>query len=217
MTGHKVGKRILLVLTTVLAVTCSAPAPTEGPEQVDVPNVRGMALEEAEDLLRDTGLLSETTTTYSKARVGTVLRQDPAPGVTVDLGASISLVIARLIPKVPSVVGKKVGKAQDLLEGKGYKVRTRREVSSRSKGTVISQAPSAGTRLRPGRRVTLVVAKPDSGPDCQGYSPCITPGPDVDCAGGSGDGPRYVDGPVYVSGSDPYDLDADGDGVGCES
>lgn len=53
-------------------------------------------------------------------------------------------------------------------------------------------------------------------PDCQGYSPCISPGSDVDCAGGSGNGPRYVDGPVYVNGSDPYDLDSDGDGVGCE-
>lgn len=53
--------------------------------------------------------------------------------------------------------------------------------------------------------------------DCQGYSPCLPPGPDVDCAGGSGDGPRYVQGPVYVTGSDPYGLDGDGDGVGCES
>ncbi|MCA1703450.1 MAG: hypothetical protein LC808_09405 [Actinobacteria bacterium] len=50
-----------------------------------------------------------------------------------------------------------------------------------------------------------------------GYDPCIGPGDDVDCAGGSGDGPRYVDGPVYVTGSDPYDLDRDSDGVGCES
>jgi hypothetical protein len=50
-----------------------------------------------------------------------------------------------------------------------------------------------------------------------GYSPCIPPGPDVDCAGGSGNGPRYIDGPVYVTGSDPYGLDSDGDGVGCES
>ena len=29
-------------------------------------------------------------------------------------------------------------------------------------------------------------------------------------------GPRYVDGPVVVDGSDPYDLDSDGDGVACE-
>jgi len=53
--------------------------------------------------------------------------------------------------------------------------------------------------------------------DCQGYTPCLRPGPDVDCAGGSGDGPRYVNGPVSVRGSDPYDLDRDGDGVGCDS
>jgi hypothetical protein len=52
--------------------------------------------------------------------------------------------------------------------------------------------------------------------DCQGYSPCIPPGPDVDCAGGSGNGPRYVNGPVSVNGSYPYGLDSDGDGVGCE-
>jgi hypothetical protein len=54
------------------------------------------------------------------------------------------------------------------------------------------------------------------GNDCQGYDPCITPGADVDCAGGSGNGPRYVDGPVYVNGSDPYGLDSNYDGVGCE-
>ena len=47
-----------------------------------------------------------------------------------------------------------------------------------------------------------------------GYSPCIPPGPDVDCAGGSGNGPRYIQGPVQVTGSDPYHLDSDGDGVG---
>ncbi|MEY2421066.1 MAG: hypothetical protein QOI95_1133 [Acidimicrobiaceae bacterium] len=53
--------------------------------------------------------------------------------------------------------------------------------------------------------------------DCTpGYDPCIPPGPDVDCAGGSGNGPRYVDGPVSVTGSDPYGLDNNNDGVGCE-
>ena len=41
---------------------------------------------------------------------------------------------------------------------------------------------------------------------CQGYSPCLPPGPDVDCAGGSGDGPRYVNGPVHVNGSDRMAL-----------
>ena len=46
---------------------------------------------------------------------------------------------------------------------------------------------------------------------------CVPVASDVDCAGGSGNGPAYVVGPVYVLGADPYDLDRDGDGVGCES
>ena len=40
---------------------------------------------------------------------------------------------------------------------------------------------------------------------------------DYDCAGGSGNGPNYVDGPVQVRSPDPFRLDADHDGVGCES
>lgn len=55
-------------------------------------------------------------------------------------------------------------------------------------------------------------------PSCEpGYSPCLKPDvSDYDCAGGTGDGPYYVEGPVYITGSDPYDLDRDGDGVACE-
>jgi hypothetical protein len=39
---------------------------------------------------------------------------------------------------------------------------------------------------------------------------------DYDCAGGSGNGPNYVSGPVKVVGADPFRLDADHDGLGCE-
>jgi hypothetical protein len=61
-------------------------------------------------------------------------------------------------------------------------------------------------------------ASSQAAPVCTpGYSPCIPPGPDVDCAGGSGNGPRYVQGPVTVTGSDPYGLDSDHDGIGCEN
>lgn len=45
---------------------------------------------------------------------------------------------------------------------------------------------------------------------------CVPIASDVDCAGGSGNGPAYVRGPVYVIGSDVYDLDRNSDGVGCE-
>jgi hypothetical protein len=64
---------------------------------------------------------------------------------------------------------------------------------------------------------------PTGGPGANctpGYSPCLPEGPsDYDCYGGGGDGPAYTQpGVVYtVTGSDPYRLDTDGDGLGCES
>ncbi|MEL6595645.1 MAG: excalibur calcium-binding domain-containing protein [Pseudomonadota bacterium] len=45
---------------------------------------------------------------------------------------------------------------------------------------------------------------------------CVPIASDVDCAGGSGNGPAYVRGPVQVVGPDVYGLDRDGDGVACE-
>ncbi len=45
---------------------------------------------------------------------------------------------------------------------------------------------------------------------------CVPVASDVDCAGGSGNGPAYVKGPVTVIGDDVYGLDADDDGIGCE-
>lgn len=46
---------------------------------------------------------------------------------------------------------------------------------------------------------------------------CLDPtASDYDCAGGSGNGPKYVQGPVKVRPPDPFDLDADADGLGCE-
>jgi hypothetical protein len=61
----------------------------------------------------------------------------------------------------------------------------------------------------------------DTGPapaeDCTpGYSPCLPLASDYDCEGGGGNGPEYVTGPVEVTGDDPYELDEDGNRIGCE-
>lgn len=48
------------------------------------------------------------------------------------------------------------------------------------------------------------------------YSGCVPIASDVDCAGGGGNGPAYVRGPVSVIGTDIYALDRDGDGIACE-
>jgi hypothetical protein len=46
---------------------------------------------------------------------------------------------------------------------------------------------------------------------------CVPIASDVDCAGGGGNGPEYVSGPVTVVGKDIYRLDNNGNGTGCEN
>jgi hypothetical protein len=72
------------------------------------------------------------------------------------------------------------------------------------------------TNRPPAPPPTTTTAAPNCDPNYTGA--CVPAGvSDVDCAGGSGDGPYYVTGPVYVVGTDIYGLDSDGDGVACES
>jgi len=67
---------------------------------------------------------------------------------------------------------------------------------------------------------TSMLAQPSDAISCTpGYSPCIAnKASDVDCFGGSGNGPRYTArGVVYkVTGYDRYRLDSDHDHKGCE-
>jgi hypothetical protein len=127
---------------------------------------------------------------------------------------------------VPRVAGKRLKNAKDVLRRDDLRVRVVRKYSSRPSGTVLSQSVIAGTEVRVGRMIRLVISKgpqpqPSPQPNCtSGYSPCLVyhGGADYDCYGGSGNGRYYTEpGVVYtVSGSDPYDLDADNNGHGCE-
>jgi hypothetical protein len=163
---------------------------------------------------------------YSSARPGTILSQSPAQGTMMRFGAPYTIVVAKPFPKVGDVVGMWRSGAERTL-GR-WDVVVVEQVSGRAPGRVLAMSPAAGSRLMPGETVTLTVAKKapppppvtassdSSSAGCTpGYSPCLPPASDYDCSGGSGDGPEYT-GYVTVTGSDPYGLDADGDGAGCE-
>lgn len=83
----------------------------------------------------------------------------------------------------------------------------------------VEQVTSIGTRPVPVAAPPAPVAAPapaaPSGCD-PNYSGCVPIASDVDCPGGSGNGPAYAEGIVQVIGSDIYDLDRDGDGYGCD-
>ena len=56
----------------------------------------------------------------------------------------------------------------------------------------------------------------DSSCDPNYAGKCVPIASDVDCAGGNGNGPAYVRGPLRVIGEDIYELDRDGDGIACD-
>lgn len=97
------------------------------------------------------------------------------------------------------------------------------EVSREAIGEAISVAPVAevtaiGSKapapVAPAAPVPLVQQGGGCDPNYAGA--CVPIDSDVDCAGGSGNGPSYVQGPVQVVGNDIYDLDRDGDGIACD-
>jgi micrococcal nuclease len=68
-------------------------------------------------------------------------------------------------------------------------------------------------------RVTTTVAAPIAGCHPSYAGACVPTGfSDVDCAGGSGNGPGYISVKNFrVVGPDVYGLDSDADGIACES
>lgn len=76
---------------------------------------------------------------------------------------------------------------------------------------------TAGTIAGRPTPTTIAVRQLLPQPACHpSYSPCVPVADDVDCAGGGGDGPEYVSGPIRVLDVDDYRLDHDGDGIACE-
>lgn len=205
----------------------SSPEPTVAPEPeiptTRVPPVVGLSLRKARQQATARGLNVSIVRKYSEEPAGTVLRQSVRAGVQVDEGTSLQLVVARPFPHVPGVAGQKVRGAKQELLGAGFSVIVQLEESSTTPaGTVLYSIPAAGTQVKPGATITIVVAKAPPPPPTSSCHPsytgaCLDPNAsDYDCAGGSGDGPKYT-GFVHVVGYDEYGLDADGDGLGCES
>lgn len=82
------------------------------------------------------------------------------------------------------------------------------QTNKRLVSSVITRQPTA--------KVIAVGTKNEPGCDPNYSGECVPIASDVDCGGGSGNGPAYVYGVVKVIGSDIYDLDRDNDGYGCD-
>jgi beta-lactam-binding protein with PASTA domain len=194
-----------------VAITSAPPSETAAPiPKTKVPKLEGIQLAKAQKLATRANLDVSFDKKYSHEPAGTVINQRPAAGQKVEEGTTIELVVAKAFPIVPNVVGLSLTQAERTLRKAGFEARVVKSGTSGTPGTVTAQKPAAGSEARPGIKVAITT------PNCTpGYSPCLPPASDYDCAGGSGDGPKYT-GLVRVTGSDPYGLDADNDGYGCE-
>lgn len=185
-----------------------------------------VALGNANDASREAGGSTAPPTTSSS--LATVTTSTTLPTTTAAPPTTIATV------KVPRLVGMELAGAKAALADRGLRAAVRYRATARYRaGTVISQARRAGAGVLPDSRITVVVAKapppppttapppPTTAPsrNCDPSYPdvCLDPNAeDYDCAGGSGNGPRYVEGPIRVRPPDPFDLDREGDGWGCE-
>jgi len=82
--------------------------------------------------------------------------------------------------------------------------------------TLLTIGFALGLAFAPAANAAPVSQEQGSNCDSNYSGPCVPIASDVDCAGGSGNGPAYVSGPVTVVGNDIYGLDRDGNGTGCE-
>ena len=81
-----------------------------------------------------------------------------------------------------------------------------------------ASTPAASSVTSPPRTAAAAPAQSEGGCHSSYRGACVPIASDVDCGGGSGNGPAYVYAEDFsVVGPDVYDLDRDGDGIACES
>jgi penicillin-binding protein 1A len=149
---------------TVLYFVDRGPATTAHckPNEVQVPRVLGMTLNEATQRLALQPLEAEAIykPAVPRQRVGIVLAQIPVVGARLSSYDTVRLIVAKpLHGVVPRLLGLKLATARKRLVRRGLKPLLRRQATSGRVGRVVSQRPRAGVAAAPHMPVILVVAK----------------------------------------------------------
>lgn len=136
-----------------------------GKERYDVPKLKGMTEDEAQDALAETNLAFGTTTESWSDTVpeGEVISSDPKAGTTLRPDTAVDLVVSKG-PKPVELkdwVGKQVDDALAWLAAKGLDGKVAGEEFSDdfADGEIISMDPPSGTTVHRGDEVAFVVSK----------------------------------------------------------
>ncbi len=152
---------VFLVAGYLFAAVALFPAPIFTASKA-VPNLIGLAQADALARLQEQGLASGDleTVRHPSARVGDVVWQDPPAGIVVPEGTTVQLSISQgpqQIP-VPDVANYTGDLAIMLITFAGLEVRIEPIQTAAPRGLVVNTRPAAGTTLRPGDTVRLLVS-----------------------------------------------------------
>ena len=129
-----------------------------------MPDVVGQTRSSATATLNNAGFYVTVDQQYSDTvEEGVVISQTPSSGSKLKAEGTVNIVVSKgkesKAVSVPSVVGQSEGSAMTTLNNAGFKVTTEYQASSSiSSGNVISQTPTSGTELDPGKTVHLVIS-----------------------------------------------------------
>jgi serine/threonine-protein kinase len=146
-------------------------APTS-PTAVDVPDVTKLTRDEAIQALTNAGLsLGVETFSESPSTENIVLSSEPQAGSTVSPNSKVAITIASGRNRVPQVVGLSNFEAIRLLEDAGFSVTITDDNGIPQHSSIVDASlpvrllkPSAGSLLRVGSTVIILVKIPDAGP-----------------------------------------------------
>jgi eukaryotic-like serine/threonine-protein kinase len=139
------------------------PAPILSGHQV-VPRALGLSLDEASTAVRKAGLQVQDggAEPHATAPQGTVIWQDPPPGVAAPAGLRVTLVVSDGPPKipVPDVSGLDGALAQRIVTAAGLTLSRVESVQAAApRGTAMLTRPPATSVLAPGAPVMVVVSR----------------------------------------------------------
>jgi eukaryotic-like serine/threonine-protein kinase len=152
---------LLVVLLVALAVIAFFLLRSVLGGNVTVPDVVGQQSTQAAQTLHNANLVVGNTTTVVSTTVGNgvVISSDPKAGASVAKNSSVNLVVSAGPPvQVPSVVGKQFTDATQLLTGAGLSYTPHYVSSNQPVGTVLSQNPAGGQKVKSGTKVELTVS-----------------------------------------------------------
>ncbi|WP_394939294.1 PASTA domain-containing protein [Psychromicrobium sp. YIM B11713] len=133
-----------------------------GPALTEVPALKGLTLEAAQQMLAQAGLaIGQPSAQNSSLPAGSILESSPPGGSRVPRGSKVSLLLASGWTVVPgALVGGTVDQAGEILKAAGLVVQEKFEASSAAAGTVLGLSPAEASPVAVGGTVVLLIARP---------------------------------------------------------